>query len=405
VAPTILALQKLSFPAHTEGVPLVKYMEGSSQNLSDSYFESLSLYLNAGWAPLRGFYSGSMKYMDLPIPELYDISSDPKEAKNLCSDKQLCNLWKTKFSNFFRPFSQKEAKPADLDKETEEQLRALGYLSGGSKPSQKVYSEKDDPKSLIVFHNRVDSALSFFNKGYDLKALDILEKIISERPDYSVAYEHASYIRSSLGFPDQAVALLRKAIQNGVSNETILGKLGLYLYEAGQYDEAIRQLNLAIKADPKDLDNINYLGMSYTELGKYKEAEESFQKALVLDPTNSMTLNNMGTLFLTQKKFDQAKVPLEKAIASNPHSGGAYNGLGVIYANEKNWDLAIKNWESALSENNKNYDAMLNLAFAYLENKQNAKALPLFEEFAKSAPRNRYAEDLPRVRTIIEKLQ
>ncbi|MCI0604656.1 sulfatase-like hydrolase/transferase, partial [bacterium] len=268
ISPTILALQKLSFPSRTQGISLVKWIEGSSQSLPDSYFESLSMSLNAGWAPLRGFYSGSMKYFELPVRELYDIRLDPGESKNLCSDKQLCNLWQAKFSTHFRPFSAQQAKPAEMDKETLEQLKALGYVAGGSTKSLKTYGEKDDPKNLITFHNRVDSALSYFNKGYDLKALEILDKIIEDRPDYSVAYEHAGFIRSSLGFPEQSVELLKKAISNGVTNEIILSKLGLYLYESRHYEEAIRQLNVAVKTDPKNLDNLNYLGMTYTALSR-----------------------------------------------------------------------------------------------------------------------------------------
>ena len=405
IAPTILALQKLSFPTRTQGTSLVKWIQGDSQNTSDSYFESLSLSLNAGWAPLRGFYSGSMKYIELPVRELYDISKDPGETKNLCSDRQLCNLWQAKFSTHFRPFSAQQAKPAQLDKETMEQLKALGYVAGGSTKPGKTYAEKDDPKNLITFHNRVDSALGFFNKGYDLKALEVLEQIIVDRPDYSVAYEHASFIRSSLGFPEQSVELLKKAISNGVTNEVILSKLGLYLYESRRYEDAARQLNVAVKTDPKNLDNLNYLGMTYTALNKYVEAEETFRKAIALDPSNAMTLNNMGTLYLTQKKFDLAEKQLQAAIHANPHLAGAYNGLGVIHATRKNWPEAIKNWTLALNENRKNYDAMLNLAFAYLESQQRDKALDLLREFEKNAPRNRYASDLTKVRSLIQKLQ
>jgi arylsulfatase A-like enzyme/Tfp pilus assembly protein PilF len=405
VAPTIAALQKLSFPSLTQGNSLIKWIQGGAETVPDSYFESLSMYLNAGWAPLRGFYSGSMKYIELPVRELYDLSKDPQESKNLCaSDKQLCNLWQAKFTNHFRPFIEKEAKPADIDQETAEQLKALGYVAGPTSKHQKTYSEKDDPKNLIVFHNKVDNALTFFNKGYDLKALDLLEQIIAERPDYSVAYEHASFIRSSLGFPDQAIDLLKKAISMGVSSDEILSKLGLYLYEAGRYDDAVRQLKVAIKADPKDLDNLNYLGMAYTEMGNYPEAENAFRQALALDESDAMTLNNLATLYLTQKKFDLAEKQLHSALIANPHLGGAYNSLGVIYANRKNWPEAIKNWSRALEENGKNYDAMLNLAFAYLENQQKEKALELFKQFEKNAPPNQYASDLSKVRSLIAKL-
>ena len=405
VAPTILDLQKLSFPSRTQGNSLVKWLQGGSQTEYDSYFEALSFYLNAGWAPLRGFYSGSMKYIELPARELYDISKDPAEKVNLCSDKQLCNLWQAKFSSHFRPFSNQQAQPAVMSKETIEQLKALGYISAGSITRKKEYGVEDDPKNLIVFHNKVDAALGFLNRGLDLKALDILERVIEERPDYSVAYEHASFIQSSLGFPDQSVKLLQKAIQNGISGKEILSKLGLYLYEARQYEEAIRQLNIATEADPQNLDNLNYMGMTYAAMGKYGEAEASFRKALILDATSAMTLNNLGTLYLKQKKFDLAQKQLEAAIAANPHSGGAYNSLAVVHASRKNWNEAIKNWSLALKENSQNYDAMLNLAYAYLENQQKEKAVELFKQFEKNAPRSRYASDLPRVRSIIQKLQ
>jgi arylsulfatase A-like enzyme/Tfp pilus assembly protein PilF len=405
VAPTILALQNLSFQTRTQGVSLVDFITGKSQKVGDSYFESLSMHFSANWAPLSGFYSGEMKFVDLPLPELYDLNKDPKEATNLCSDKQLCNLWKTKFQTFSRPYQQAEVKRAEVDKETMEQLRALGYVTGGSKGAKTQYEPKDDPKNLISFHNKVDAAVAFLNKGYDLKALELLEEIISERPDYSLAYEHASFIRSSLGFPEQAVDLLKKAIENGVSNDSILGKLGLYLYEARKYDEAIKQLNVVLTRNPEDLDALNHLGMTYTAMGKYTQAEDTFRKALVIDSSNSMSISNLGTLFLTQKKYDLAEKQFEAALVVNPHQAGAYNSLAVIHANRKNWTAAIQNWNLALKEDPKNFDAMLNLAFAYLENSQNDEALKLLQEFEKNAPRNRYAQDLKRVRSLMQKLR
>ena len=51
------------------------------------YFEALSASLNRGWAPLTGVLRGGLKYIDLPIRELYDLSTDPAETSNLAPER------------------------------------------------------------------------------------------------------------------------------------------------------------------------------------------------------------------------------------------------------------------------------------------------------------------------------
>jgi Tfp pilus assembly protein PilF len=406
VFPTVLELKKIQAPSKVQGSSLVKMIEGKKGGTpQDSYFEALSMYFNAQWAPIRGFYSKNFKYIELPEPELYDLSKDPNEKQNLCSDSSLCTKWANNFQIYSRPYAN-DVKPAEVDPETIEQLKSLGYLAGSaSPPKDKQFTKEDDPKNLISFHNRVDAALLFYNRGYDLKALEILEKIMDEKPDYSIAYLHASYIRSSEGLPEKAIEILKKALQNGIINADIQGKLGIYLYEAGRFNEAIQQLKLALKEDQTDLDNMNYLGMSYTAAGNFADAEATFRKALTKDPSDAMTLTNLGTLFLTQKKNDEAIKQFQAAIASNPAISNAYNGLGVVYASQKNWPKAIESWKSAVNQNAKNYDAILNLGYAYLQIKDKTNALTYFRDFEKNAPPEKYRKDLSEVRALIGNLR
>ena len=48
-----------------------------------SYFEAMSGMLNRGWAPLSGVLVDRDKFIELPLPERYDLRSDPAEATNL----------------------------------------------------------------------------------------------------------------------------------------------------------------------------------------------------------------------------------------------------------------------------------------------------------------------------------
>src|SRR5262249_31537836 len=67
-------------PGTFDGRSLIELATGGSAQPTATYFESLSASINRGWAPLYGVARGSLKYIDLPIPELYDLAADPSES-------------------------------------------------------------------------------------------------------------------------------------------------------------------------------------------------------------------------------------------------------------------------------------------------------------------------------------
>ena len=100
-----------------------------------------------GWAPLRGVLVGRQKYIDLPITELYDLASDPQEAKNLAPSQPSRSEVMLNTLRMFNtaPPGQARAEAA----ETVERLRSLGYIGGGSATPRETYTAADDPKRLI----------------------------------------------------------------------------------------------------------------------------------------------------------------------------------------------------------------------------------------------------------------
>ena len=49
----------------------------------DVYLEALNANLTRHWAPLTALVAGTMKFIDLPEAELYDLAADPGETRNL----------------------------------------------------------------------------------------------------------------------------------------------------------------------------------------------------------------------------------------------------------------------------------------------------------------------------------
>src|SRR6185369_5244129 len=81
LVPTIVDLAGFAAPANIDGRSLVVPPAVERP----FYFESLDANLTRGWAPLTGVVSGVWKYIDLPLPELYDVRADPGEKKNLAA--------------------------------------------------------------------------------------------------------------------------------------------------------------------------------------------------------------------------------------------------------------------------------------------------------------------------------
>ena len=83
ILPTVLGLAGVPIPAGLSGHSLL-----SADGEDATYFESLSASLNRGWAPLAGVIGDKFKYVDLPIPELYDLKKDPAESRNLAGERR-----------------------------------------------------------------------------------------------------------------------------------------------------------------------------------------------------------------------------------------------------------------------------------------------------------------------------
>jgi hypothetical protein len=95
------------------------------------------------------------KYIDLPIPELYDLTADAKETRNLAAGARdrvevLTNLLRT--YNVDPP-----NRPGRETAEAAAALKSLGYVQG-SAPARARYTEADDPKRLVEIDRDLHTA-------------------------------------------------------------------------------------------------------------------------------------------------------------------------------------------------------------------------------------------------------
>jgi arylsulfatase A-like enzyme len=126
IAPTILTLAGVAPPASMEGPVILPKVNGSKMG---------PIYAQYG-GRRYSIRDGDLKLIETVKPfkvELYDLSSDPAETKDLFDERgtDARRLYRAlaKWRSQRKPVTG-EAVPAPLDKEQLERLRSLGYLTG-----------------------------------------------------------------------------------------------------------------------------------------------------------------------------------------------------------------------------------------------------------------------------------
>jgi arylsulfatase A-like enzyme/Flp pilus assembly protein TadD len=365
-----------------------------------SYFEAMGAMLNRGWAPLSGVLADRDKFIDLPIPERYDLAADAGEAVNLAGrtperDRTLASTLRA-----FNAAAPGERRAEDPD--AAGRLRALGYVAG-SAPLKARYTEADDPKQLVDLDRAVHDAVEAFGARRFDEAVRIYQDVIAKRPDMAIAYRHLAFVEWQRGNPGGAVAVLQRAVGAGVTQAPIVAQLAGYLADTGRVAESIRLLEPIARDPGVDAETLNALGIAYVRSGRRDDAARTFERVLGINPDSSVPLENLGVLALERGDLAGARRHFERAVRAEPRSSRAHAGLGVVAQREGRKEAAIDAWKQAVQLDPANFDALYNAGTTLARDGQLAAARPYLEQFLRTAPPAFYAKDLKEVEALLRR--
>jgi arylsulfatase A-like enzyme/Tfp pilus assembly protein PilF len=403
IVPTVLDSLALPPDASLPGRSLLRAMEDGDGKPVPSYFEALTASINRGWAPLTGVLLGREKYIRLPIPELYELGSDPRETSNLlpgqASRAAALDALLSQTTAGARPGSNTApAPPQSESAETRRRLASLGYLSGSREASIAGWTEADDPKRLIELDQTVQRGVDEYQRGAIAQARATFETVIRQRPAMATPYLHLAFTWWEEGNPSFAIDSLRRAVRAGAATAEVKAQLGIYLAEQGQPDEAVGLLREATTADPGDLDAWNGLAIALARGGRQEDATAILTRVIAEHPTDASALENLGTLMLGSGNLTAARDAFARALTVEADRPVALNGLGVVDLREGRRDAAVASWRRVVALDPRQFDALYNLGVALMNAGRAAEARPYLEQFAASAPPAMYGEDLHKVR-------
>jgi arylsulfatase A-like enzyme/Tfp pilus assembly protein PilF len=395
IAPTILAAAGVAKPAALTGASLL-----AASKSRPTYFESFSTALNHGWAPLRGMIADGRKFVDLPVPELYELAADPAETRNLAAAqpdelRRLARLLpvESALGHARRP----DASPEEIAR-----LRSLGYLSG-SAAVKTSYTADDDPKNLIGIDRRLHDSVDLYQRGKLDEAIRVARAVVQERPGMEAGYENLGFLLRRADRTDEALRVYREAVQRGAASEELKVFFALALCEGGRAPEALALLSpLAGSSDPE---TANALGIALSDSGRPADAVKAFERTLLLDPDFGQAVQNLGIVRLRSDDPTGARDLFRRALAMDAELPRAWNGLGVALARLGDDRGAIDAWKRAVALDPGLYDALFNLGLTAGRAGMRREARAALERFVATAPAVSYRADIARARGLLKVLQ
>ncbi len=399
IFPTVCDVLGIKRPSFLQGTSLLPALKGKKLPERPIYFESLYPFYSRGWAPLKGFIFRKKKFIDSPLPELYDLNHDFDELRNLAEKEKAAQLT-SKLKEIIQTLTPSEKVDAAQkpDRETREKLASLGYISSVRISQKKEFSVKDDVKVLLPYINKIGEGWKLYKKGKQDAGIKLIKEIIEERKDIDLAYKQLGSIYQESGNTEEAIVILERGLNALPSSYEIFIEYMKALISAEQYDKAIssfEKMNMReAEYDPEIWSN---LGTAHAKRGNFDEAIKAFEMGLSLDDRHPELYNNLANAcyshglqskdtFIFSRCFDYYK----KAIELDPEYPAPYYGLGHAYRQQGNLGGAITCWEKALAADPDFSQAHFDLALAYLNTGNKAKALDLLNEYKK-----RYSHLMP----------
>ncbi len=336
IVPTVCNLLNIDLPSIAHGKDLSYCFESNYEQKNQDrfiYCESL-LPTRYGCSPLLALLNDPWKYIQAPVPELYDFRKDPTENENLFyQNPKRAKVLKENLKLILQ--DQMKSTPSEekleLDKKSKKRLESLGYISRGDVVEDFEFDDtKENPKSKILLHEKVKLITYFDKTGQTSKAEALSKQLENEYPDYILNY----FFLGRISFDKDEI------------NESInyfLKFLSLVDLEIDRHSQKpFAYLKVYIYCANVDL------ARAFFKQQEFDKAEVTYFKAIETDPSQPEAYYNLGNLYLNQNKFEKAAENYIKALALNPDLPEANYKLGLVLQQQDKLIEAIEFYKKAI---------------------------------------------------------
>lgn len=222
--------------------------------------------------------------------------------------------------------------------------------------------------------------MAYKKSGRRQEAIEMLNKAILIRPDYTEAYSNLGYAYAEEGRYDEAIRLYRKALALEPRHVEAYVNFGNTYVFMEQPEKAISMFKKVLEIDPANVKAYVNLGNVYSSAGRFVEGIGSFEKAISLEPYNAYAYTNLGNAYSVTGRREDAIAAYRKSIKIDPAIAKTYYNLGCVYRDAGRDGDAIESFKKTIRADPKNTGARVGLAAIYYESGQYRSAARYYKE-------------------------
>lgn len=272
----------------------------------------------------------SAKHILDNVPKVY---VDPKSGLLIPEEMINSNPMDTFFDEVYYLFEEGKVDKAiemldSITEDSPEYARALFYKS------MMISSQSDENKGFELFQDALTT--EFKNNHGEFIGGDDFEELFTKG---KLSFEIEEF--------QDALHYFNQAIQLKSDSAEALYYESLCLAHLDEFDDALDLINDAIKLNPKNdkfwNDKANFL----VKLGYMDEAYECFDRAIELNPKDSVIWSNKAFTYLENDEDENALNCYDKAIELNPNDVHPIVGKAGVYMTMADFENAKKYFDLA----------------------------------------------------------
>jgi len=331
LAPTLLDALGQTPPPAMQGRSLLPLIGNPHPGNRPSFATGDHSERSFGWSALVSLRIGSQLYVRAPLPELYDLASDPGAKTNLYPGNHASALrLAIQLDNFVKRISTgaPQALQDGLDEKSREKLSALGYVASGKTGRPAGI----DPKDRIDVANDMHDASLAIEEGKEATVIPLLLRVVAKDPQIQAAQYYLGIAYSRKGNFAKAIPPLRKAVDLRPDALMAQYELAICLYETGDLNTAATYFEILVENRPDWSDARYSLASIYARTGRPQEAAKNLLVVLQGEPDHYRANLLLGRMLFLNGTFAEALPYLEKAVAVQKDSGEAHSFLAEAYS-------------------------------------------------------------------------